>query len=946
MSASKDIKNSLRFEFINARSICNKLNLVSNYLLSADDLDLLFITESWLNSNYTDAMCCPAGFNILRCDRVRGRGGGVAVFYKSELHIIRVDVILPPDSCYELICIDLYSYSNLLCRFCCVYLPPALEEPVRVINTLCASLGNLLLANKPVYLFGDYNLPNIDWSTSTSTGDFSQYFLNFCSSFSLSQLIDVSTHDKGNILDLLLCNYNAKEILLHTKVTSPPWSTDHFMISSSIVLNEQCTHNNNRVTSPYPNFKLGNYDKIRKIILETNWDFLSSSNSLQSSYDHFCDILTSIISNHIPLTSPRSRKRKKQPRNIRQLLAKKHNLYKRSKSDSSFKNAYKQAAKDYDSAVNRWHDSLEANLCRDPSHKKLYGHINSKLKAKRTIPPIEDDSQNLVFTDVEKANVFNATFQKFFTVDNNSPFSAPPAKHQMPSFQILPDDILKACSKLKKKLTRTPEGIPTLFLSNTINSLLYPLTILFNLFLSLGFVPWQWKTGLVIPVFKKGDRRKVGNYRPISLTSSISRLFEEVLLLKLIPFTLEKNLLSRSQFGFLPNRTSCGNLLSSVHSWMAAYSSANCTSVLYTDIKKAFDSVNHRFLVHILHSLGFHSEVINWIAAFLSDRQQQVCINNSTSTPLKVLSGVPQGSVLGPFIFLVYFDRITNIATSLPSVNIRLFADDSKIFSTNPQDLQHAINTSEEWLFQHQLALAPAKCAILKIKKNSVQENSTFFIKNHSIAEVSKFKDLGVLVSNDLTWSDHIDSIFHKASSTSFQIIKSFNSRNIWTWLKIYNTYIRPKVEFNTPIWSPHLQQDIDKIENIQRRFTKFAFNKCNIPYTSYEDRLRQIGYLSLRQRRKYFDLILMYKMINNISDLNFNDYFTLKSSSYCLRSHPLQIKPIKDFKCPQWTNSFFGRIPSLWNVLPSLLVNSSSLNSFKINLKDHILGHQSQNQS
>ena len=102
-------------------------------------------------------MCCPDGFNILRCDRLRGKGGGVAVFYKSEIHIIRVDVILPPDSCYELICIDLYSYSNLLCRFCCVYLPPALEEPVRVINTLCASLGNLLLSNKPVYLFGDYN---------------------------------------------------------------------------------------------------------------------------------------------------------------------------------------------------------------------------------------------------------------------------------------------------------------------------------------------------------------------------------------------------------------------------------------------------------------------------------------------------------------------------------------------------------------------------------------------------------------------------------------------------------------------------------------------------------------------------------------------------------------------------------------------------------------------
>ena len=130
-------------DFINARSICNKLNLVSDYLLSQDDLDLLFVTESWLNSNYSDSMCCPDGFNILRCDRLRGKGGGVAVFYKSELHINRVDVLLPPDSYYELICVDLYSSSNLLCRFCCVYLPPGLEEPLNVVSTLCASLGSV-----------------------------------------------------------------------------------------------------------------------------------------------------------------------------------------------------------------------------------------------------------------------------------------------------------------------------------------------------------------------------------------------------------------------------------------------------------------------------------------------------------------------------------------------------------------------------------------------------------------------------------------------------------------------------------------------------------------------------------------------------------------------------------------------------------------------------------
>ena len=206
-----DSSRSLVFEFVNARSICNKLNLVSDYLLSKKDLDLLFITKTWLTSNYTDSMCCPKGFNVLRCDRLCGKGGGVLVFYKSELHINHVDVVLPTDSCFEIVCVDLYSRSNILCRFCCVYLPPS--QPVSVIDSLCAKLGPLIFANKPTFLFGDFNLPNIDWSIPSTTSDQShQKFLSFCSSFSLFQSILVPTHDKGNILDLLLCNYNANAI--------------------------------------------------------------------------------------------------------------------------------------------------------------------------------------------------------------------------------------------------------------------------------------------------------------------------------------------------------------------------------------------------------------------------------------------------------------------------------------------------------------------------------------------------------------------------------------------------------------------------------------------------------------------------------------------------------------------------------------------------------------
>ena len=262
----------------------------------------------------------------------------------------------------------------------------------------------------------------------------------------------------------------------------------------------------------------------------------------------------------------------------------------------------------------------------------------------------------------------------------------------------------------------------------------------------------------------------------------------------------------------------------------------------------------------------------------------------------------------------------------------------SKLCSTDPNALQQSINNMDNWLSSHQLFLAPQKCAILKIKKNSVLDDHHFHIKNHCLDEVPSIKDLGVVVSNDLKWASHVNRITNLASVTSYQLFKSMKSKNIWTWMKLFNSYIRPKLEFNTPVWSPYLIGDIDKVEHIQRKFTKIAFRRCNFPTTTYEDRLEKLGQLSLERRRIFFDLILLYKILNNLSELNFDDYFILVSSGYNLRSHSYQIDCKAKHDSLQWHNSFFARIPSLWNKLPSHIVDSPSLSIFKCQLKVHLL--------
>ena len=936
----------------------NKFNLISNYLKSRRDLDLLFITESWLHSKHLDSMFCPAGYNCLRCDRQDKRGGGVIVFYKNELSVHQVDLNSSTIGFgYEIICIDLYVCNSTM-RFFCVYLPPLSTvtptcpptdsipaksaQPVDMVSKLCYTIEPFLRHDLPVFIVGDFNLPHIDWSIPSCTKNAPpshQKFLDFCSLYSLTQCIDCSTHLKGNILDIMLCNHNAKNILLDNCVTAPPFNTDHFLIQATVSCDRKTSTNPDPLQTSYLDFKSGNYELISQVLLHSNWDFCSASGvDLQDIYDKFISILHQIIAEHIPLKSKKHHNF--QPKKIRSLLRHKKTLYRRYKVDKSLKSAYKQASKEYDQEVNKWHDNFESKLCMNPNSKKFYNFVNKKLKSSHIIPPLKNDQDSLIFSDLGKANIFNSSFQKFFTRDNGSDFPEAPAQHHMPPFKILPSDVLRAGLKMKKKLSRTPEEIPSYFIARNISALLKPITAIFNICLLSNSVPNQWKSAFVIPVYKKGSRSDASNYRPVSLTSSLSRLFEAVILDKMMEHVQQYDLITPHQFGFLPHKSSCSQLLMCTHKWLRSYCESDVMNVLYTDFSKAFDSVNHRFLIKVLNQFGFNTQVINWLKNFLSGRMQQVCIGSSVSDPLDVLSGVPQGSVIGPFLFILFINSITDCLAS-ENVGISMYADDSKFFSNSPNDLQISINLLKDWVERYQLKLAPHKCFILKTKKKTVHDGSQFWIGDHPVDECPAVKDLGIYVSQDMDWSIHINHICHNASVKSYQLLKSIRSKNLWTLTKLFTTYVRPLLEYNSPVWSPHLEGDITSVERIQRHYTKKIFERCNVPFSSYNDRLMKLNLLTLQNRRKLLDQILIYKLVNNIHDLQFHNFFSFNNSPYFLRSHPLQIAVNSDYKINNWTKSFFVRAPTLWNKLPQNIVTADSVNNFKSMLRRHLMLNQ-----
>ena len=594
-------------------------------------------------------------------------------------------------------------------------------------------------------------------------------------------------------------------------------------------------------------------------------------------------------------------------------------------------------AKEYERAVKRHNNSIELGICKNPCSRKFYSYVNKKLKSHSSIPSLRKADNTLATTDLEKAELLNLSFQNFFTEDDGKrPHSSPKDTCIMQSFELTEEDVVRAIKKSKDKVSRTPEDIPIYFIKRTISSIIKPLHFIFYRSIKENKIPDQWKTSIITPVFKKGSRCAPGNYRPIALTSSFSRILEAIVLEKITSHLLINNLLTPRQFGFLAERSSCSQLLTCLSDWWNAFSASEVSNVVYTDITKAFDSVSHSKLLKVLEDFKITSSVIDWIRNFLKNRNQRVVVNSTVSSSRKVFSGVPQGSVIGPLLFVIYINDITKCTSSLEGVgNVALFADDMKVYSTKTENLQVSLNHICTWLRERQLTLAPHKCTVIPIKKPSLETDvQDFYLNTTQVSHCDNVKDLGVIISSDLKWSSHVNYIHKSASATSYQIFKAFKTTNIWTLLKLFTTYVRPKLEFNTSVWSPYLSKDIEKIEKIQATYTRKAFQRCNIKFSSYENRLYQLSIKSLQDRRIIFDLVLTYKIIHGLTDMDFNDFFTFKSNPYSLRGNTIKIaaKLKINTKNPnlQIKHCFFLRATKYWNLLPDTIAQTSTLNIFK----------------
>jgi len=350
--------------------------------------------------------------------------------------------------------------------------------------------------------------------------------------------------------------------------------------------------------------------------------------------------------------------------------------------------------------------------------------------------------------------------------------------------------------------------------------------------------------------------------------------------------------------------------------------------VAYIDFQKAFDSVVHSKLCHKLKSYGVSGKLLDWVTDFLSNRVQAVRVNNKLSDFVPVRSGVPQGSVLGPVLFLLYINDIADLFGN--GLSIKLFADDVKLYAvindvTDTNNFQAGLDALNLWSVTWQLPISTQKCAVLHLGRHNA--GYSYSVDSVSLPNVKEIVDLGITVDNNLRFSKHYRIIANKANQRASLILKTFVSREPLLLFKAFTVYVRPLLDYCSPVWAPVYKTDIELIERVQRRFTK---RLRGFKYLSYSDRLILLNNAdSLEQRRLKHDLTMIFKIMHNLICINFDDFFALNSFTIT-RGHDYKlVKPVCNNNARQF--SFACRRIDIWNELPADVVSCNTVNTFKI---------------
>lgn len=431
-----------------------------------------------------------------------------------------------------------------------------------------------------------------------------------------------------------------------------------------------------------------------------------------------------------------------------------------------------------------------------------------------------------------------------------------------------------------------------------------------------------------MPIHKVGSTSHASNYRPISLTRTCSKILEHIVSKHLLTYLDEHNLIVSCQHGFRKGLSTVTQLIELVHDLSSTVNTRGQTDIIFLDFAKAFDKVSHNKLLLKIDSTFKNSALTRWFSSYLARREQYVQLGHHQSGLSPVVSGVPQGSVLGPLLFLVFINDLPkNITTQ-----IRMFADDCILYKNvkSPSD-QAELNLNLEriknWCDQWQMQLNPTKTVFMSISRKKNILSYPYSINGHELAQAKQYKYLGLIFTPDLRWNLHVEELCSKANKVLWGLRRNLHCASPEVKTLAYKTLLRPIIEYAKVVWDPYTQTNCLKLDIIQRLSSRFIFNKYRRFHSPTE--LCKLAELSpLQKRTEYERLKFLFIIIHNHVKISYDKYFEIKTQETSRHRHSMYIPPPKVHNdCFRY--SFFPRAIQQWNSLPDSVVKIKSLTDF-----------------
>lgn len=951
MKISSVTAKPLKVLVTNAYGLCSKFGEFQHAVISSK-ADIAIVTETKLTPTKVSSseLTIPGYAEPFRLDRT-ANGGGVGVWVRSTLCVASIDTLHPGN--FEVLWLSIQDDSGADIVLAAVYRPGSCSESdLGLLEYLDNSLDKARKAGSTIILAGDFNVHNQDWLGSSRTTRAGEFLEDVCAAHGLTQHVQQPTRG-DNVLDLVMSDFPGT---VAVKVQAPLGRSDHNVVLAEFQnMNPRFEPKASRTVWRYNH---ADWPRLRAFYRKADWSSMLTSDANES-----CENVTRVIKDGMTQFIPSKTlcTRPSDPSwwtpECSSAVSAKQKAWKawrRARSDASRKGHFVDTVQH---CVTTLH---AAKLAKEHKLRTKLAAGNMKDKEwwsclkqaggngrHSDIPLLVDNTGAQQATNLEKATCFGSFFSQKCSLgdDDIHPDDVPDLPDWtgpcLSDVHFRVSHVTRLLSKLDTSKATGPDGIPARVLKECAKDLGRPITSLYTLCFRSGVQPSMWKTANVVPVHKRDSKSVMKNYRPVSLLSILSKVMESIVNQRLTSFLEKHGLLSKHQFGFRGGMGTA-DLLTALHTeWIGTLAAGGAVQAIAIDIAGAFDRVSHTGVLAKAAASGVRGQLLEWLKDYLSERHLQVVVGGSSSSAFPVAAGVPQGSILGPSLFLLYVnDAETCLADN---VSLAVYADDTTLYvavsspgqlNQKISALQSTLSALEQWGKMWRIQFEPSKsqAMFLDHHRNPWLPDHIDF-GGHPVQHTNKLKLLGVTFDNKLLYRDHLRLLATRGNQRLSFLRRTARFLTSEARLVVYKGFVRPVLEYACLVWMGAAPVHLSRLDSVQRRALKVVGSQVVTESLEFRRTISALCYLFKLQCLSGPPQLL--RMVPPRAHFHPSECPRTRLQLAVCDRHAVQLRNVLPACTPNSVlRSFPHNVIDLWNELPPAIMPNplvmKNLQSFK----------------